>query len=42
MMEQAITIARKLIPEKSILIGISLHGIARMAVKMAKGKTDDG
>jgi len=38
MMEQAITIARKLIPEKSILIGISLDNTARMAVEIANGR----
>ena len=42
MMEQAITMARNLIPEKSILIGISLDSTAQMVVKMAKGRTDDG
>jgi len=34
--------ARKLILEKSILIGISLDSTAQMAVEIAKGGTTDG
>ena len=42
MMEQAITMARNLLSEKSILIGIPLDSTAQMAVEIAKGRTDDG
>jgi len=42
MMEQAITMARNLIPEEGILIGIPLDSTAQMAVEIAKVRTDDG